>query len=81
MPRTPKVQVRIPTVMQTTPRERAELKAAFNTKMVRVLKSHGSVGTDITNVDPTIIDIIVVNTASVKKAGKKPGKSAAAKKK
>jgi len=80
MANSPKVQVRIPSVMRTTESERADLKRAFNTKMVRVLRDHGSVGTDITNVDPTIIDIIVVNGVSSRKVGAKARKKAGKKK-
>ena len=80
MANSPKVQVRIPSVMSTTERERAGLKRAFNTKMVRELRDHGSVGTDITNVDPTVIEIIVVNGVRSRKGGAKAGKKASKKK-
>lgn len=71
MPRTPKVQVRVPSALRTTAKERSGLKKAFNTEILRVLKNHGSVGTDITNVDPIAIQMIVINTARSSKKGRK----------
>ena len=87
MASSPKVIVRMPKSLETTPSERAELKRTFNTSVVSVLKKHGSVGNDITNVQPTIVEIVEVSgiassrTGPKAKTGRKASKKKTASKK
>jgi len=79
----PKVTVSVPKSLKTTASERSQLKSAFRTKILQVVKPHSaSPGNDITNVGRVVTQVVVVDGAAARKRGskRKAGKKAGKKK-
>jgi hypothetical protein len=71
----PKVVVNLPRSLESTARERAQLKEAFKSKIKSIVKG-GAAENPVTNVGRVVTEIIVVNGGtkrggSKRKAGKK----------
>ena len=66
----PRITINIPKSLKITASETSKLKKAFKTDVVSVLKKHGRVGNDITNVDP-VVDVIAIASGASRPSGSK----------
>ena len=80
MPSNPRITINIPRSLKITAAETSKLKKAFKTDVISVLKKHGRVGNDITNVEP-VVDVLAVASGGSRSGSKAGAARKAAKKK